>query len=213
MKKILVFGLVFLFLFACGRNQNYNEECGDLVEFQIDDEYCEKYGLRRENFTLKYPEGLDVETQADYPSKNYASFLKYDKDTVLVESANIGYFYGLKESGNDGIGSFFGLTKESLMTSMLNQYSAQGVDIEKVTMQDETIRGEEHFTVRGTLTANLEEISLVGNYLIQIVMIATEADHGVLLVMLARDDSEIESYEDFETKGCTSPILQTLEGT
>lgn len=213
MKKILVFGLVSLLFLACGRTPKYDEACGDLVELEIDEEYCEKYGLREETFTLKYPEQLDVETQADYPSRNYASFFKYDKDTLIVESVNIGYFYGLKESGKDGIGSLFGLTKESLMTSILDQYSAQGFPIQDVTMRDETIRGEKHFTVRGTVDANLEEISLLGNYLIQIVMIGTEADHGVLLIMLARDDSGIKSFEDFETKGCTSPILQTIEGT
>ena len=213
MKKIIVSALVLLSLFACGESPKYNEACGDLVEFEIDEEYCQKYGLREEAFTLKYPESLEVDTQEDYPSKNYASFFKYDKDTLIVESVNIGYFYGLKESGKDGIGSFFGLTKESLLTSIVDQYRAQGLDIRETTMQDETIRGEKHFTVRGSINADMEDIGLAGSYLIQMVMIATEADHGVLLIMLAREDSGITSFEDFETKGCTSPILQTLEGT
>lgn len=210
---MLLLCLLITTLVACGENSKYNEECGNLVEFEIDEEYCQKYGLREEAFTLKYPESLEVDTQKDYPSKNYASFFKYDKDTLIVESVNIGYFYGLKESGKDGIGSFFGLTKESLLTSIVDQYRAQGLDIQETTMQDETIRGEKHYTVRGSINTDMEEIGLAGNYLIQMVMIATEADHGVLLIMLAREDSGITSFEDFETKGCTSPILQTLEGT
>ena len=171
MKKIIVSALVLLSLFACGESPKYNEACGDLVEFEIDEEYCQKYGLREEAFMLKYPESLEVDTQEDYPSKNYASFFKYDKDTLIVESVNIGYFYGLKESGKDGIGSFFGLTKESLLTSIVDQYRAQGLDIQETTMQDETIRGEKHYTVRGSINTDMEEIGLAGNYLIQMVMI------------------------------------------
>ena len=71
---MLLLGMSITTLVACGENSKYNEECGDLVEFEVDEEYCQKYGLREEAFTLKYPESLEVDTKRIIPLKTMRVF-------------------------------------------------------------------------------------------------------------------------------------------
>lgn len=213
MKRLLAVALIATFFASCGsREVVYDNKCGALKEFVVDDAYCNKYGLRNENFSLQYPTDLAVETQEDFRSDNYVSFFKYDADSAIIESVNIGFYYGLSESGGDNLfGGLLGMTKENLLGSMMGQFEAQGFKLQDITLRDETVRGETHFTARAKFKTSEDMYGFNGSYLIQLVMIATESDHGVLMIMAARDDSGIKSFEDFESKGCISPILQSLD--
>jgi len=203
--------LIAAFSSSCGKSFEYNGACGELKTFTVDKNYCEKYGLYEKSFTVKYPSDLEIETQEDYESTNYVSFFKYDEDSLISESVNIGYYYGLSESGGDGLlGGLLGLTKESLITQLVNQLKAQGLPLKNVTMKDENIRGESHFTTRAEFQTTENVAGLKGAYLIQLVMIATESDNGVLMIMMAREDSDIKSFEDFDSKGCLAPVLNSL---
>lgn len=208
----LVFVIAITLLVSCGTEVPTSSDCGALKEFSVDKEYCKKYGLREETFSLKYPSGLDIETQEDYRSVNYAGFFKYNDDSTLMESMNIGYYYGLSESGgNNTFSRFLGTTHESILGNMVNQFRAQGIDMQDVTMQDEKIKGEDHFAARGNFETTEDVAGYKGKYLIQLVMMATASDHGILLIMAEREDSGVSSFQDFETKGCLAPILQSIE--
>jgi len=202
-----------ILLFSCGGKEVvYDNACGPLKEYTVDKAYCEKYGLREANFSLQYPADLGLETPEDYASSNYVSFFKMDDDSMVIESMNIGFYYGLSESGGDGFfGNLLGVTKESLLGSLVEQFKAQGLPIENVTMQDEKINGEDHFTTRGTLETTEDVAGFLGNYLIQVVMVATSSDSGILLIMSAREDSGVTEFKEFETKGCMAPILTSVD--
>ncbi|NQX92411.1 MAG: hypothetical protein HRT74_09885 [Flavobacteriales bacterium] len=215
MKLLPTFSALCAFamvLASCGPKFEYDGSCGELKEYKVDSHYCKKYNLSEENFTLKYPSNLSLETPEDLVTPNYVSFFDFDSDSILIQSMNIGYYYGLSESGGDGLfGSLLNVTKESLMSSLVDQWRMQGIPLENVTMQDETIIGEQHFTVRANFTSTEIEVGFVGDYLAQMVMMATASDHGVLLIMIARDDSGIKDFKDFETAGCLGPILNTFD--
>ena len=201
-----------LFLVSCGEDVSYSDECGPLKEFSVDAAYCQKYDLQEETFSLMYPSDLDIETQEDYPSPNYVGFFKYGEDSALIEGVNIGYYYGLSESGVGSlVGGLLGLTKESLLNNMMNQLSAQGFEFEDLTIDDEEMMGEEYFTARARFEFEEETYGYQGKYLIQLVMVPTESDHGLLFIMAAREDSGITTFAEFETKGCSYPILKTLK--
>lgn len=211
-RQGLIFAAAVTLLVSCGNEVPVTSECGALKEFSVDKEYCKRYGLREETFSLKYPSDVDIETQEDYQSINYAGFFKYHEDSTLIESMNIGFYYGLSESGgNNAFGRLLGTTNKSVLGNMINQFRAQGIDMQNVTMQDETIRGEDHFAARGSFETTEDISGYKGKYLIQLVMMATASDHGILLIMAARDDSGVTSFQDFETKGCLAPILQSIE--
>lgn len=211
-RQALILIIPITFIASCRNEVPISSECGALKEFSVDKEYCKQYGLREETFSLKYPSDLDIETQEDYQSINYAGFFKYDDDSTLMESMNIGYYYGLSESGgNNAFSRLLGTTHKSILGNMVNQFRAQGIDMQNVTMQDEEIRGEDHFAARGSFETTEDVAGYKGKYLIQLVMMATASDHGILLIMAAREDSGVSSFQDFETKGCLAPILQSIE--
>ncbi|MGB3466691.1 MAG: hypothetical protein WBA74_15535 [Cyclobacteriaceae bacterium] len=217
MSLIKSFSIILFvtFLFSsCGsgtRESVYKDECGSLKTFTVDEAYCEKYGLTVENFTITYPDQLEMETQADYRSSNYASFFKYSSDSIMQQSLNIGFYNGVSESGEDSfLNNMVGVSKKSLLQSLASQFRAQGFDLQDVTMQDENIFGEEHFTLRGKLAIDNVPMEYKGNYLMQMVMVGTADDRGILLIMAGRDDSGITTFEDFESKGCLHPIIHSL---
>ena len=211
-KQTIVSICILFSLISCGKKVTYDNKCGDLKEFEVDEDYCKLYGLNEETFKLKYPSDLEIETQEDYQSTNYVSFFKYDKDSTFIESMNVGFYYGLNDSGGDSMfGSLLGMTKESLSSMMVSQLKSQGFNMQDITMKDEKIRGDNHFTTRGKVETNEAVAGFKGKYIIQFVMIGTGWGHGLLLIMSARDDSGITSFADFETKGCISPILQSID--
>lgn len=212
MKSVSLVLLSFLLFSACDKKVAYTGDCGPLTEFKVDQAYCEEYGLRDETFSLQYPANMELQTQEEYNMPDYAVLLKLDEDSMIKESLNIGAYYGLSESGGDGLlGGMLGLTKESLMTRFVEQHNDAGFNLQNVTLQDERILGEDHFAVRASFEMDNEEFGFKGKYIFQLMLIATGSDHGLLIGMKAREDSGILSFEDFEKKACIAPILQSIE--
>ncbi|WP_196889018.1 hypothetical protein [Aureivirga sp. CE67] len=215
--KKIVLGLSFIgLLFSCKSKIVYNDECGTLKDFSIDEAYCLKYNLPAQTFSLKYPSDLEIETQENYRSPNYVGFFKYDKDSILTESLSVGKYHGVSEvSGKKSRNkNFLGITNESLLTSLINQFRVPGhIEIVDVEMANGTFLESDHFIATAFLKSKEDYSGFKGKYLLQIVMKATTSldNKGVLLVMIARDDTEIKGFKDFESKGCISPIVQSFE--
>lgn len=210
--RILSFGASLLFLASCQSPEvAASQDCGEIKEFVVDEAYCEKYGLDPRNFTVKYPAKLEMENQEDYSSTNYVSFVESDADTNIIQAVNIGYYYGLSESGgNSFLGGLVGMTKESLMEMLFNQLGQQGFNLEDVEMDDIELFGEEHFAARAKFTAVEETNGFLGSYIMQFVLYATSGDRGVMAIMSAREDSGIKSFDDFESQGCLGVVIQSL---
>jgi len=211
-KQILILTSGLISLLSCEREVTYDNVCGPLKTFEVDKDYCKLYDLREENFSLKYPENLTMESQEEFRSSNYVSFIKYDNDSTIIESVNIGSYYGIVESETKSkFGRLLGLTRNALLTNIVNQFREMGLDMHNVTIQNENIRGKDHFTTRGKFETTENIAGINGNYITQIVMIPSAIDHGLAVIMMAREDSEIKYFNDFETKGCLGPILQSIE--
>lgn len=152
-----------------------------------------------------------MENQEDYSSTNYVSFVETDQDTNIIQAINIGYYYGLSESGGNGLlGGLLGTTKEALMEMLFNQLKQQGFELEDVEMGDIELFGEEHFAARARFKAEEVTNGFLGSYVMQFVLYATSGDRGVLAIMSARDDSGIENFDDFENKGCLGVVIESL---
>lgn len=205
----------FTILTSCSDGGKPNislKDCGEIKEYVVDKAYCERYSLREREFTVQYPSTLEVEDQTDFRSPNYVSFLKYNEDEITTLSMNIGYYYGVGESGEDGIVSgLLGHTKESLLQSLVKQLNQQGFSIENVEMDNEEVIGEEHFTLRATFNHKNDDFGFLGEYLMQVVMIETGEGKGVLLIMSGQKGSEVNDYNDFESSTCLSPILYSFK--
>lgn len=213
MKQIVVFLGLATVLISCGGNGlDYNDECGPLTEFKIDENYCEKFGLRAENFTLLYPSELTVETQEDYKSGNYVDFFKNDEAETIVECINIGSYSGIIESTEGGMG-FFGITKGRLLKSLVGQFREQGLDMQYVTYRDEKIGDQLYFTARGKFTVDREIAGFRGTYITQMILVpkAEVEGEGFLVMMMAREDSGVQLFEDFATTSCLAPILLSFD--
>lgn len=210
--RILSLGVALSLFTACQSSEVVaNQDCGEVKEFTVDEEYCNKYGLDPRNFTVKYPASLEMENQEDYSSTNYVSFVEADEDTNIIQAINLGYYYGLSESGGNGLFSgLLGTTKESLMEMLFNQLRQQGFNLEDVEMGDIELFGEEHFAARAKFNAVEETNGFLGSYIMQFVLYATSSDRGVMAIMSARDDSGITSFDEFETQGCLGVVIESL---
>ena len=209
----LILGLMFLF-FSCKSTQHSG--CGPLQKFQVDTTYCNTYNLPVQEFSLQYPLGFEIETQKDFRSPNYVSFYKYDTDSILTASFAVGKYHGVSENSqnNNTATQLLGITQASLLGSLIAQFKVpEYLEITEVKMGNQAIMGSDYFTARLLLTARELYAGFKGRYRLQIVMRATtNTDNlGVLLIMIARDDTVIQHYDDFETKGCIAPILKTFQ--
>lgn len=211
-KITILSALIALFLSACDSSEKASSmDCGVIKEFTVDEDYCNQYGLRVETFTVKYPESFAMETQEDYQSSNFVSFVDYDSDSLIEQAINIGYYYGVSESGDDGaINNMLGLTKASLIENLAGQFRQQGIDFKDMEMGDELIGGETHFTARAHFETTEDVNGFKGKYLAQFVFYATESDHGVLAIMTGRKNENLDEYDDFENKSCIGSILKSL---
>ena len=211
-QSLLSLGILLLGFSSCKTNQGDEKiDCGEMKTHQITKEYCLKYGLEEEEFTVNYPSLFAVETQEDYRSSNFVSFVEYDEDSMIRQSINLGYFKGLNESGSDGLASnALGTTKEDLMKTLIRQLNSMGLNLQEIEMRDRNILGEGHYTVRAQFETSEDINGFMGDYLIQFIFYATHADHGVLAIMTGRTDSGITNFEDFEAGSCIAPIIQSL---
>lgn len=191
-----------------GEGKNMHTNCGELETFSVDRDFCNKMGLPEVEFSLQFPKNLRTDPPSEeYQNQHYNYFLKWNEDEIQTEAFSIGYSTTQRNT----------ILKDQLTAQVLNQVQSMwkqaGFTLSNEFIGKESFDGKEYSMFRAEGKINNPEIELVGKYLIQCLVVEPEVDNknGVFIMMLANEDSEISSFQDFSNKGCISAIWQNFK--
>ena len=73
--------------------------------------------------------------------------------------------------------------------------------------------GKEYFMFHADGSIDNKELEFIGDYKILCLLLEPELDNknGLLVMMLANQDSPIRDFEDFASKSCISQVWQNLK--
>lgn len=182
--------------------------CGKLIEFRVDNNFCESVDLPMTEFSIQYPEEL----KSDPPLKgqqnyHYNYFLKLDENNIQTEAISLGFSTTQKNT----------LMKDQLAKDIFGQVipviEEMGFELTDNYMGDETIDGKRYNLMRMEGKINNPEREFVGEYLIQCIIVVPEKENvnGLFLMMFANQNSDIKTFNDFFEKGCISYVWKSLK--
>jgi hypothetical protein len=181
--------------------------CGELTTFTVDEAFCRQMDLPVAKFSLQYPKMLKTDPPLQgYENLHYNYFFAWDENEIQTESISLGYSTTQRNTPLKGV----------LKTQILQQVKAMlqqtGFNLTEEFLGDGTFDGKEYAMFRAKGSIQRSDIEFVGNYLIQCLIVEPEVDNenGVFAMMMANQDSDIASFDDFGVKGCTAPIWQSL---
>lgn len=180
--------------------------CQKLNTFEVDAEFCFQHMLPLMEFSVEYP--LDLQTDppvAGSRNLNYNFFYKSDEAGNQIESISLGY-----------LSLDVDTTQEAHMEGIIGQieenFTGAGFELEDSFTGTEEFDGQSYKMFRATGTIDKPEYELVGRYQMMVFIVSPEFyNNGLLITMIARDDSEIQSYADFASKGSISTVWNSME--
>lgn len=180
--------------------------CQELNTFKVDAEFCYQHMLPLMEFSLDYP--LDLQTDppiAGSRNLNYNFFYKSDEAGNQIESISLGYLSLDVDTTQEA-------HMEGIIGQMEESFTAAGFELDESFTGTEVFDGESYKLFRATGSIDKPEYELVGNYRMMVFLVTPEYyNNGLLITMMAREDSEIQSYEDFASKGSISTVWSSLE--
>lgn len=103
-KTTFYLALIALTIFACGESNKKTgndvaisdstlvAECGELVDFTVDNDYCEKFQIPEVEFSTKYGKNLLTDPpELGYQNYHYNYFLNWDDNEIQTEAISLGY--------------------------------------------------------------------------------------------------------------------------
>lgn len=180
--------------------------CQQLNTFEVDAEFCFQHMLPLMEFSVDYP--LDLQTDppiAGTRNLSYNYFYKTGESGFQVESISL-----------DILSLDVDTTQEAHMEGIIGQmeeyFTEAGFEFEDSFTGTEEFDGESYKMFRATGTIDKPEYELVGKYRMMYILLSPEYyNNGLAVTMIARDDSEIQTYADFASKGSISTVWNTLE--
>lgn len=181
--------------------------CQKRETFEVDANYCFQHMLPLMQFSVKYP--ADLQTAPPQPgqrNRSYNYFYKSDENSIEIESIQLGYMSLSADSADHET------EMEGMLGQMASNYEEAGFTLEDPFTGTAEIDGDRHKVFRARGEIDRPEIDLQGRYLIQAVLLPPMYENnGLLIMMLAREDSPIQSFEDFAEEGSISVVWNTLE--
>lgn len=180
--------------------------CQQLNTFNVDAEFCYQHLLPLMEFSVDYP--LDLQTDppvAGSRNLNYNYFYKSDEAGNQIESISLGYLSLDVDTTQEA-------HMEGIIGQMEESFAGAGFEFEESFTGTEEFDGKSYKMFRATGTIDKPGYELVGRYRLMVFILTPEFyNNGLLITMIARDDSEIQSYADFSSKGSISTVWNTLE--
>lgn len=180
--------------------------CQQLNTFNVDAEFCYQHMLPLMEFSVDYP--LDLETDppiAGSRNLNYNFFFKSDEAKNQIESISLGYLSLDVDTTQEA-------HMEGIIGQMEESFVEAGFELEDSFTGTEEFDGNAYKMFRATGTIDKPEYELVGTYRMMVFIMTPEFyNNGLLITMIARDDSEIQSYADFASKGSISTVWSSME--
>lgn len=196
MRKFL-----FLFLIAAGASMG----CQKLNTFEVDATYCYQHLLPLMQFSVDYP--ADLQTAPPTPgqrNQTYNYFFKSDAGGNEIESISFGYL-SLDTTEQDA-------NMEAIIGQMEESYMEAGFELSDTFTGTQEFDGKQYKMFRCTGTIDRPQYDLSGTYRVQTLILTPEFyNNGLMITMMARDDSPIQSYDDFAEEGSISKVWKSLE--
>ncbi|MDP5172521.1 MAG: hypothetical protein NWR72_19930, partial [Bacteroidia bacterium] len=184
--------------------------CQKLTTLEVNSDYCSLYMLPLMQFSVSYPADLEPDLPtAGMSNMEYLFLYKTDTtSTTRIQTESIAF--GALSLSADSVEQDKDM--EVMIGKLEENYSQAGFELEDSFTGIEEFDGKEYRMFRATGTIDREEYELQGRYRILILIIKPEFhDNGLIISMMARDDSPIQSYEDFANKGSISKAWSSLE--
>lgn len=179
--------------------------CQKRNTFSVDATYCYRHLLPLIQFSVDYP--VDLQTMpptAGQRNQTYNYFFKSDAGGNEIESISFGYL-SLDSTEQEA-------NMEAIIGQMEESYIEAGFDLSDTFTGTQEFDGKSLKMFRCTGTIDRPQYDLSGTYRVQTLILTPEYyNNGLMITMMARDDSPIQSYEDFAEKGSISVLWQTLE--
>ena len=204
---ILLGVLVSLGVFSSCNKQKEIPDCGALIEHSVNRKYCIKMELPVSEFTVTYPEQLVMKRQrTELRNIDYVNFMKIDEDGIQTEKISMG---GSTIHRNTSL-------KKMLYKQILAQAKSvalkAGFKLTEEFSGKRVFDGIEYDMFQAIGEIDRPEDKFVGEYLILCLIVESDVDNknGTFVTMMANEDSNIESFEDFANYGCISTVWKSL---
>lgn len=181
--------------------------CQERIPFQVDADYCFRHMLPLMQFSLEYPADLQTDPPAA-GSRNlhYNTFFKADQTGIQTESITLSYLSLSPDSSQQD------KDMEMMIGQLAEDYREAGFEMEDSFTGQAEFDGETYRVFRATGSIDKEDYGLRGKYRILVLLMTPKFDNnGLLVSFMARDDSPIQTYEDFARKGSIGTVWKTLK--
>ena len=190
------------------KNKEIQQNSSENTIFKVDTAFCNDMDLPLIEFTLAYPKGLTTDSaESGYENFNYISFFKTNENEVQTERISLSYYIPRSSS----------LIEENLREEILNQVLViyqQLFELTDTKIEEIVFDNKKYFMLRakGRAINPAADAVFTGTYFIQTLLLEPQenAENGLLISLLANEESEIKSFEDFSSKGYIGTVWKTL---
>ncbi|WP_417556776.1 hypothetical protein [Mesoflavibacter zeaxanthinifaciens] len=205
MKKHLLFFLLVVF------SQLTLVNCQDKVDkktitYTITPEFSAKIDKPEVHFTTQIPKDLIIDKPiVGKKNSSFGMIQKKDKDSVVIQMYSFSYINAKQESLNFVSETFLNQIKSMLQ---FGGYEMIESKIEEVTFDD-----EKYFALQAIgKMSNDSNPAFKGTYFFNVILKPNPyRDTHIIMLMSARDDQNINNYEDFKDKLEISTIWQNFK--
>lgn len=179
----------------------------------VDHMKCYGWNMQKFSFSLEYPDSVKLETaRTDARNDNYVSFYAFDKDSILMESLNVGYLWFKPETN-------FGARVRSSVAALDSFFYSAADDFKELDNYKLIYQGRKKLFGIETAQVHfeIEAKENVNNFLGKYKCLATYLPplqtgfEGAFLIFVGSEHSAIKSFDDFDNKGIMSEIWKTFE--
>ena len=199
-NTIVLFGLIIGFS-SC--NTKPKE---DVITYTVTPEFCKLIDKPEVHFTVNIPKTLHLDKpKTGKKNSSYGMIQEKDNDSIVTEMYSFGYIASNGITIEEGGKSF--------MIQIKNMLKNAGYKIEEDTIGMTNFDGKSYMSLNmiGTMEQGLSDL-FIGRYYFNIV--AKPNPNGnthILMLMAAREDQGITTYEDFKDKLSISTVWKTFK--
>lgn len=170
--------------------------------YVINENTCAERSLPITRCAIEYPSGYDV----DFPHDEINHFIiKKSASGMVMEEFSI---------GNSTINLTNKTQTLALLENLVESFTDQFPDMEVITVGKKMFGGEMHYIFEGRVDYSAYKDQGYDGFYKLMMMIplpkSNENLNAIILSMVASEQSEIQSFADFATKGLNGKIYQTF---
>lgn len=198
-SKLIAFTFFISFLFI---------QCQPgVITYEVTPEFSKKIDKPAVHFTVDIPESLDFEKPEEgKKTYSYGMIRKLNEEKEVIEMYSLSYILleGTMNLEKNGL---------SFMKQIRDMLSGAGYDLEEDNIGVVEFDGEKYLAMQaiGTMKEGISP-EFVGRYFFNAVVKPNpNGDTNIIMLMAARDDQNVKTYEDFKDKLTISTLWKTFK--